>query len=73
MQMNLKVHQKTVRTAIKQNFSLDLDSINYALWDVLENKANETSHPNIGSLKTAIEEEWNKTPEEFISKLCKSF
>ena len=29
--------------------------------------------PNIGSLKTAIEEEWNKMPEEFILKGCKSF
>ena len=26
---------------------------------VLENKTNATSHPNIGSLKTAIEVEWN--------------
>ena len=27
---------------------------------VLENKTNATSHLNIGSFKTAIEEEWNK-------------
>ena len=26
-----------------------------------------------GSLKTAIEEEWNKMSEEFILKACKSF
>ena len=36
-------------------------------------KTNVTSNPNIGSLKTAIEEEWNKMSEEFILKLCKSF
>ena len=36
-------------------------------------KANRTSHPNIGSVKIAIEEEWNKIPEEFILKACKSF
>ena len=36
-------------------------------------QTNATSHPNIGSLKTAIEEEWNKISEEFILKACKSF
>ncbi len=36
-------------------------------------KTNTTFHPNIGSLKTAIEEEWNKMSEEFILKACKSF
>ncbi len=40
---------------------------------VLENKTNATSHPNIGLLKTAIEEEWNGMSEEFILKACKSF
>ena len=43
------------------------------IWGILENKTNATSHPNIGSLKTAIEEEWNKISEEFILKTCKSF
>ena len=36
-------------------------------------KTNATSHPNIGSFKTAIEEEWHKMSEEFILKACKSF
>ena len=45
----LKVYQKTVRTGIKQDLSLD-----YAIWVVLENKINATSHSNIGSLKTAV-------------------
>ena len=31
-------------------------------------KTNATFHPNIGSLKTAIEEEWNKLSEEIVSK-----
>ena len=38
-----------------------------------QKKKNATSHPNIGSLKTAIEEGWNKMSEEFILKACKSF
>ena len=45
----------------------------YAIWDILENKTNETSHPNFGSLKTVFEKEWNKMPEEFILKAHKSF
>ena len=29
-------------------------------WAFLENKTKAASHPNIASIKTAIEEEWNK-------------
>ena len=71
--MNWIVHEKTVRTAIKQDLSPDLNPIDYAIFGVLEKKTNASSHPNIGSLKTAIEEEWNKMFEEFILKACKSF
>ena len=64
MQANeLKVHTKTLRSAIKQESSLDLNPLDYALWGVLENKTNVTSHPNIGLLKTAIEVELNKISE----------
>ena len=59
----VKVHEKTVRTVIEQDLSPDLNSLDYALWGVLENKTNETSHRNIDSLKFAIEDEWNKKPE----------
>ena len=52
---------------------LDLNSLDCAPWGVLENKTNAISHPNIGSLKTAIEEEWNKISEEFILKAYKWF
>ena len=38
-----------------------------------KNKTNPTSHPNIGSLKISIEEELNKTSEEFILKEYISF
>ena len=69
----LKVLKKTVRTAIKQDLSPDLNPLDYATWGILENKTNATSYPNIGLLKTAIEKEWHKTPKEFILKVCKSF
>ena len=65
----LKVHKKTERTAIKQDLYLDLNPLDYTIWDVLQYKTNA----NIGSLKTVIEEEWNKMSEEFILKRCKSF
>ena len=53
----LKVHETTVRTAIKQDSSTHNNSIAYAIWDVLENKTNTIPHPNIGLLKTALEEQ----------------
>ena len=53
--------------------SPNLNPLDYAIWDVLENKTNATSHPNIGALKTDFEEEWNKMSGEFILKACKSF
>ena len=56
----LKVHEKSMGTAINQDSSAELNPLYYAMWGVLENKANATSHPNIGSLKTAIEEEYNE-------------
>ena len=69
----LKVHEKTVKTAIKQDSSPDLNHLDYTLLGVLENKTKATCHPNIGSLTTAIEKEWNKMSEEPILKACKSF
>ena len=53
----LKVHEKTVRTTIKQDSSPDLKPLNYTIWGVLENKTNATSHRNTGSRKPAIDEE----------------
>ena len=53
--------------------SSELKPLDYAIWGVLENKTNATSHQNIGSLKTAIEKKWNQISGEFILKACKSF
>ena len=54
-----KVHEKTVRIAIKREKFTDLKPLDYVIWGVLENEINAISHSNIGSLTTAIEEEWN--------------
>ena len=51
----------------------DLKPLDNAKCGVLDNKTNETSHPNIGLLKTAIEEAWNKMSKKLILKSCKSF
>ena len=56
-------------TPSSPNFNL----LDYATWYILGNKTNTTSHPNIGSLKAATEEEGNKISEEFILKACESF
>ena len=59
--------------SLRPQSSPDLNSLDYAIWGILINKTNATSHSNIGSLKTAIEEKWNKISEEFILKARKSF
>ena len=69
----LKVHEETVKTSIKQFSSTDFNSLDYAIQGVLENKTNTNFHPDIGSLKIAIEKEWDKMPEEFILKICRPF
>ena len=58
---------------IKQDFQLRPNPfLGYTIWDVLENKTNATSHPNIGSFETIIKEKWDEMSEEFILKACKS-
>ena len=65
----LKVYEKIVRTAIKQDLDPSFNLFDNAIWGVLENKTNT----NIGLLKTTIVEKWNKMSEEFILKACKLF
>ena len=43
--------------AIKQDLSPDHKPLDDAIWGVLENETNSTSHQNIGLLKSVIEEE----------------
>ena len=66
----LKVYEKTVSQANKLDLSPDLDLLDYVVWSVLENK---TSNLNFGSLKTAIEEEWNKMSVKFMLKSCQAY
>ena len=62
-----------VDVKIKQDLSPVLNLPDFTRWGVLENKTNETSHSNTGSLKTTGLEEWNIMSEKFILKTCKLF
>ena len=64
---------KVIGVSLWPASSPDLTPLDYVIWEVLENKTNATSLLNIGSLKTASAEEWNKISEEFILKACKLF
>ena len=59
---------KMIRVFLWPPSSPDHNPFYYAICSILENQTNATSHPNIGLLKTAIEEEWNKMSEEFVLK-----
>ena len=68
--LNTETKPKKIGVSLWPPSSPDLKPYD-VLWSILENKTNTTSHPNIGSLKTAIEEEWNKISVEFILKAFK--
>ena len=58
-----KVHGKSVWTVNKPYLIPNRNPLDYAIFCVLENETNSTSHPNIRSLKTSIEKEWNRLSE----------
>ena len=63
---------KIIGVSLLPPSSPDLNPLDYTIWSILDKKRNPTSHPNIDSLKTAVEEKWNKMSEEFL-KVSKSF
>ena len=62
--LNAETKSKTISDLICVSLwpplSPDLNPLYHVICSVLENKTNATSHSNIGSLETAIEEGWNK-------------
>ena len=64
---------KIIRVSLWPLSSLDINSLDYAIRGILESKTSVTFLPNIGSLKTVIEEEPNKMSEKFMMKAYKSF
>jgi len=53
--------------------SPDLNPLDFAVWGVLEESVNKTSHPNIESLKAAIKKEWNAMSVDFVVSSCQAF
>ena len=53
--------------------SPDCNPLDYGIWGAVERKACATPHPNVNSLKAAVEEEWSIMTEDFIVKTCKAF
>uniref|UniRef100_A0A0K2V5T5 Uncharacterized protein n=1 Tax=Lepeophtheirus salmonis TaxID=72036 RepID=A0A0K2V5T5_LEPSM len=46
--------------------SRDLIPLHFPMWGTLDRETNQTSHPNVDSLKAAIVKEWNNLSEKFI-------
>ena len=53
--------------------SPDLSPLDYAIWGEIERKACATPHPNVASLKAAVEKEWMEMSEAYVIKSCKAF
>ena len=53
--------------------SPDLNPLDYSFWSVLQERVQETSHPNMESLKAHIAEAWVTLDEAFIASACRSF
>ena len=71
---------KKVQKFCKTNFadfwppsSPDLNPLDFAVWGVLEQATNKTSHHNLESLKAAIKTEWANMSDRFVVDSCKSF
>ena len=61
-----KIFSEIIGVFLWSPSSPDRNPLDYPIWSVLENKTNTTSHPNNGSLKIAIEKEWNKITKVLI-------
>ena len=53
--------------------SPDLNPLDFGIWGNVERKACSTPHPNVESLKAAVEKEWADMDEDFIKKTCQAF
>ncbi len=53
--------------------SCNLNPLDYSVWDNVDKKANNIYHPNITSMKTAVEREWNSMDASYIRKTCTRF
>ena len=53
--------------------SPDLNPLDYGVWGEIETKACASPHPNVQSLKAAVEREWDNMSIHFVKKTCVAF
>ena len=53
--------------------SPDLNPMDYAVWSILEEKACQKPHPNVGSLKRALVKAWDEISLETLQKIVDNF
>ena len=46
--------------------SLDLNSMDFSVWGILQKRACEKKHPSIESLKRDLLKEWEKLPQDML-------
>ena len=69
----LKAHEKTVRTAIKQDLKPDLNTIDYVIWGVLENKTNATFIQILIRLRLLLRRNWIKCVKNLLWRHANRF
>ncbi|QQP39553.1 Putative transposable element [Caligus rogercresseyi] len=53
--------------------SPDANPLDYVFWPHIESKACKLCHPNIATLKAAVNQEWAGMDEDFVVKICQAF
>jgi len=53
--------------------SPDLNPLDFSIWANIQSKACNCQHPNLDSLKAAVEEHWNNMSDDYITKVCSKF
>ena len=47
----------------------DLKLMNFSVWSLLEAKICSAAHPSVDALKTSVQSEWSKIPQESLRAL----
>ena len=53
--------------------SPDLNPLDFGIWGYLESKVSATHHKSLEALKTKLQKEWSKMPQDVIRDSCRSF
>ena len=50
-----------------------LSPLDYGVWGYVKKKACSRRHPNVASLKAAVEEQWDLMPADYLVATCSAF